>query len=100
MANPVAFYAVVHGRVQGVNFRYFVIQKAREMGIRGYVANLKDGISVEVYAEGERDVLNRLLHLLQLLHLLHSGPSRAEVDLVSVDWQEAKGLPNHFEVMY
>jgi acylphosphatase len=94
MANPVAFYAVVHGRVQGVNFRYFVIQKAREMGIRGYVANLKDGISVEVYAEGERDVLNRLLHL------LHSGPSRAEVDLVSVDWLEAKGLPNHFEVRY
>jgi acylphosphatase len=94
MANPVAFYAIVHGRVQGVNFRYFVIQKAREMGIRGYVANLKDGISVEVYAEGERDVLN------MLLHSLHSGPSRAKVDLVNVDWLEAKGLPNRFEVRY
>ena len=94
MAKPVAFYAKVHGRVQGVNFRYFVIQKARSMGINGYVANLQDGITVEVYAEGGRDELDRLLDL------LHSGPSRADVDFVNVEWVEARGLLNRFEVRY
>jgi hypothetical protein len=44
-------HAVVHGRVQGVGFRYFVMREARALGLSGWVRNQADG-SVEVEAEG------------------------------------------------
>ena len=47
----------VKGAVQGVGYRPFILQKATEYGIKGYVKNL--GASVEILAIGERkDVLS------------------------------------------
>jgi len=43
--------ANVSGRVQGVGYRYYVTDRAREIGVTGYAKNLADG-SVEVVAEG------------------------------------------------
>jgi acylphosphatase len=42
------------GRVQGVGFRYAVLQVAREFEVSGYVANLPDG-RVVLEAEGAPD---------------------------------------------
>jgi len=47
---------IVCGRVQGVGYRYFVQEKAREFGIKGYVRNLPEG-DVEIDAEGDRNDL-------------------------------------------
>ena len=47
-------HAVVHGRVQGVNFRSFAASRARGLALSGTVRNLPDGRSVEVVAEGDR----------------------------------------------
>ena len=44
------------GRVQGVGFRYFVMNAAEELGLTGWVRNRRDG-SVEVLAEGELELL-------------------------------------------
>lgn len=41
----------VGGRVQGVGFRYYVIEKTRGYNITGYVKNLRDG-RVEAVIEG------------------------------------------------
>ena len=49
----------VEGRVQGVGFRYFVEDAARELGLAGYTRNLADG-RVEVYAIGPAEVLDEL----------------------------------------
>ncbi|TMD54260.1 MAG: acylphosphatase, partial [Chloroflexi bacterium] len=57
-------HAYVHGRVQGVGFRYFVAQKAQSLGLRGYVRNEYDG-SVEVLAQGPRPALEHLLTYLR-----------------------------------
>ena len=46
----------VRGRVQGVGFRYFVVETAVRLGVRGYVRNTMDG-EVEVHAEGEEPAL-------------------------------------------
>jgi acylphosphatase len=46
----------VRGRVQGVGFRYFVVENAVRLGVRGYVRNTMDG-EVEVHAEGEETAL-------------------------------------------
>jgi acylphosphatase len=43
-------HARVIGRVQGVGFRYYVLNAAIELGLTGWVRNRRDG-SVEVVAE-------------------------------------------------
>ena len=94
MSDLAALSAMVHGRVQGVNFRYFVLRQARALGVTGYVRNLEDGRTVEVRAEGERAQLE------ELLTLLNVGPSRARVETVDAVWLEYKGVFQSFEVVF
>lgn len=73
-----SLHALVSGRVQGVGFRWHTHARARELGLRGWVANLADG-RVEVYAEGEASDLDALVAW------LHRGPGAARVEKVDVD---------------
>jgi acylphosphatase len=76
--------ARIHGRVQGVGFRYFVVEQASRLGLRGWVAN-DDGGGVTVLAEGPRGSLEALLETLR------EGPSAARVDRVDTVWSSANG---------
>jgi acylphosphatase len=89
-----ALRAVARGRVQGVNFREYVMTRARFLGLAGYVRNLRDGRSVEVVAEGLRPDLE------QLLDHLREGPRMSRVDAVDVEWAEPTGDYEHFGVAY
>ncbi len=80
-----SLHAVVYGDVQGVGFRYFVQRQAEEMGLAGWVRNRADGC-VEVFAEGNRAALGRMLEL------LGRGPGLADVDRVDAEWGKATGL--------
>jgi acylphosphatase len=71
--------AWVHGRVQGVGFRWWTRSRALELGLTGYAANRPDG-RVLVVAQGSRDACERLLLLLQ------GGKTPGQVDTVVVDW--------------
>ena len=62
----------IHGRVQGVGFRYFAEGVAAEVGVAGYARNLDDG-RVEVYVVGTRD------QLAALCGYLWRGPRGADV---------------------
>jgi acylphosphatase len=62
----------IHGRVQGVGFRWFVEKHANNIGVRGYTANLDDG-RVEVYAIGTKEQLD------QLSGYLWKGPPTSDV---------------------
>ena len=44
----------VSGRVQGVGFRFFVLQAATSIGVRGWVRNMADG-TVEALVGGTAD---------------------------------------------
>jgi acylphosphatase len=86
-------HAVVHGRVQGVSFRYYTQRRARELGLTGYVRNLWDG-AVEVLAEGSQADLEKLLAF------LHVGPRSAFVSQVDTQWSNATNAFERFEVRY
>lgn len=69
-----ADYRVI-GRVQGVGYRWWVIRKAQQLGLRGTVRNLVDG-SVEVRAAGTAAALR------ELASALLQGPPYARVQSV------------------
>jgi acylphosphatase len=63
----------ISGRVQGVGFRYFVLQKAKSLQLVGTVRNTSQG-GVEVWAEGTKQALQ------QLVDELERGPAGSRVD--------------------
>ena len=65
----------IHGRVQGVGFRYFTRKQATTLGIRGWVRNQEDG-SVLVHASGT------LLQLKEFRQVLEWGPRFSEVQRI------------------
>jgi acylphosphatase len=83
--------AVVEGRVQGVGFRYFVEEEAVLLDLKGWVRNRWDG-TVEVVAEGERQILEKFLAILR------RGPRPALVTDVQVIWLPATGEFNRFQI--
>lgn len=66
----------VSGRVQGVGFRYFVLDQARSLGLVGWVANRRDG-TVEVHAAGTASALDVLETALK------EGPPQSNVSAVT-----------------
>lgn len=86
--------AVVHGRVQGVGFRFFVLRQAVALDLTGWVRNLEGGSAVEVLAEGASSSLR------ELLAALHEGPDAAYVRDVKVQYSPATGEFRDFHVRY
>jgi len=58
-------HIVVHGRVQGVGFRWFVQGEAERTGLSGTVKNLVDG-SVEIWVNGSEKNIEDLMGRLQV----------------------------------
>lgn len=77
-------HAKVYGRVQGVGFRYFVLNSANELGLVGWARNRRDG-SVEVLAEGELDDLKKLVRALR------RGSPSSQVRDLKTNLQDASG---------
>jgi acylphosphatase len=75
---------VIEGRVQGVGYRWWVVEAARPLGLTGWVRNRADG-SVEVLAIGEADDIGRLLAACS------DGPSGAVVRSVRTEASEDDG---------
>lgn len=69
----------ISGRVQGVGFRYGVVDAARQLSLTGWVRNTDDG-DVELVAEGLEERLQRLVTW------CHSGPPGALVTHVEPTW--------------
>ncbi|HSE66002.1 MAG TPA: acylphosphatase [Gemmatimonadales bacterium] len=51
-----AIHLRIEGKVQGVGFRWFVCERAEELGVSGWVKNMPSG-DVEVAASGDPDRL-------------------------------------------
>ena len=84
-------HGVVHGDVQGVGFRYFLMREAQRLGLRGWVRNRDDG-TVEFIAEGSRPDLERLHQAAE------RGPRMAHVKTVDAQWSAAAGNLDSFDL--
>ncbi len=76
---------VVHGRVQGVGFRYAIARAADARGVAGWVRNRADG-AVEAVFEGAPDAMD------SLVRFCGEGPRGAEVTSVETVAEEPEGL--------
>jgi acylphosphatase len=74
----------IHGRVQGVGFRYSVLARARSLALGGWVRNRADG-SVEAAFEGDDERVR------SMVDWCRRGPAGAEVRTVDVEWEEPEG---------
>lgn len=83
MSPPARLTVTVHGRVQGVGFRWHAADVARRLGLDGWVRNQPGG-EVMLVAEGEREALERLLAW------CHQGPPSARVQSVISQWSQAQ----------
>jgi acylphosphatase len=81
----VARRLLVHGLVQGVNFRAWVRDRARSRGVAGWASNEPDG-SVEVWLEGEPDAVA------SVERTIRDGPAHARVERVDAGDQRPRGL--------
>ena len=70
--------------MQGVGFRYATIERARSLGVAGWVRNNRDGTVVAVF-EGRSEALE------SLLAWCRRGPSGARVQDVSVEMETPRG---------
>ena len=84
---------VLHGRVQGVGFRYFVIRKAENFPVTGYVMNLPVQ-AVEVVAEGDRPVVEAFIEA------VGQGPSNARITEQKLFIEIPSGSFSAFSVKY
>ena len=50
----------ISGHVQGVGFRYSMVDEARRLGVTGWVRNRRDG-TVEAVIDGEREATEAML---------------------------------------
>lgn len=72
---------LIQGRVQGVGYRVWMVDKARELGISGWVRNRADG-AVEALISGDVAAVE------ELSRLCRRGPRLAEVSSITEDLAE------------
>jgi len=92
MSDKARAHIFVSGRVQGVGFRWSVLNKARQFGIKGWVRNLPDG-RVEAVFEGNKEIVEKIISWTK------EGPYFAKVEKVDVQWENYTGEFEDFTVI-
>lgn len=92
-APSAAAMITVHGRVQGVGYRMFVLRTARELGLVGIVRNESDGRTVTIAVEGTRNAIETLAARCA------EGPPRAFVEECRIEWRLPSGQYRDFRIV-
>jgi acylphosphatase len=82
----------VGGRVQGIGFRYFVLNIAKRLKLNGYTRNLYTG-EVEIEVEGVRKAIDEFVSFIRI------GPPSAHVSNIKTEWETCEGKFKKFEIL-
>ena len=80
----------IHGRVQGVGFRYSMLREAKRLGLSGWVRNRRDG-SVEALVQGKAEIVAAMVAWSK------QGPPGSQVTDVSVANADGEPAVSGFE---
>ncbi len=83
----------IHGKVQGVGYRFFATRVARRLGLKGHIQNLRDG-TVEAMVEGEGSAID------EWIEELREGPRFAEVSRIDQEKRDYRGKFGDFDVKF
>jgi len=83
----------VYGKVQGVWFRKYALDSARNIGVVGMVKNLADG-TVLVNVSGKDENLRKFKELLE------NGSPNSIVDKIDYSWEDSSIEYSTFEIEY
>jgi acylphosphatase len=83
----------IHGKVQGVGYRFFATRVARRLGLKGAIENQRDG-SVEAVVEGEKSAID------DWIEELKEGPRYAEVTRIDQETKDFTGRLGDFDVKF
>jgi acylphosphatase len=86
------FEIIVHGRVQGVGFRYSASNEAMSLNLQGWVENLPDG-SVRTSVQGDESDCQAYIQWCK------KGPGSSRVDRIEISEQPPVDLKG-FSVRY
>ncbi|RQD73399.1 MAG: acylphosphatase [Candidatus Syntrophonatronum acetioxidans] len=88
----VSAHVFISGVVQGVYYRGSLQKEALENQVYGWTRNLPDG-RVEALLQGSKENVEAVIHWAE------SGPSRARVDKVEVEWEEPVETYDSFDII-
>ncbi|MCW5635600.1 MAG: acylphosphatase [Rubrivivax sp.] len=83
-------HLVIHGRVQGVGYRWAMVEQAAQLGLRGWVRNRRNG-TVEAVVAGPAEAVQRMIEWAR------RGPRGAAVSRVDAQPAEDDGTFEGFE---
>jgi acylphosphatase len=82
---------VITGRVHGVGYRAWMVHKARQLGVSGWVRNRPDG-AVEALIAGDTAAVE------ELSRLCRRGPRMAEVSSIAEDLADPPEDPGFHQI--
>jgi acylphosphatase len=84
-------HLLISGQVQGVFFRANTRRAANELGLKGWVRNVPEGM-VEVVAEGRKHSLDKLIEYCR------KGPEGSKVENIEIKWEDFRNEFGGFDV--
>ncbi len=85
------FKVIISGQVQGISFRNFIKERAKELDLKGYVKN-KDKNKIEILVEGHELIINKLIDF------CNRGPLGAEVKSITKQKEPYKAEFKEFKI--
>jgi acylphosphatase len=93
MQEKIRAHVLVFGKVQGVFYRQGAKEKAKDLGVFGWVKNLNDG-SVEAVFEGEKESVKKMLQWAK------TGTFSSAVKDIKMEFAPYKGEFLNFEIKH
>ena len=84
-------HLIARGLVQGVGYRYFVFNRAKNLGLVGYVRNVFSG-EVEIEIEGDRSLIEEFIKDAKV------GPRSSQVKDLKIEWLTCEKSYKSFEI--